>query len=135
MNFLHRGRPVFSRTGAPLEPVPEPVAQGTGLPVAAPAPADGTDALRAAEGLAALRAIALRQAERLRVEAVGCQTFIDGKPADQLWVAGELRRLEDLADLTGEHGPWEAAKRMWAPVPRPPTTSSTTYWANLRGQR
>ena len=48
MTFLHRGRPVFGRIGRPSEPAPEPVAQATGPPVAAPAPAGVTDDLRAA---------------------------------------------------------------------------------------
>lgn len=137
MSFLMRGRPAFSRFARPSDPAPEPVARATGLPVAAPAPAGVTDDLRAAETLAELRAIALRQAERLRVESVGRQTFIDGTDADKEWVAGELLRLGRLAALTRKYGPWEAAKRMWTPVPMPPKTASTNvkYRLTLRGQR
>lgn len=141
MSFLMRGRSSWwhhDQTHLPApEPAPEPVTQATGLPVAAPAPADGTDALSATETLAVFRAIALRQDERPRAEPTEYDVLRDGTPADRQWVTAELGRLERLATLTRQHGPWEAARRMWVPVPRPPSTSSTnvTYWATLRGQR
>ncbi len=95
------------------EPAPEPVAAATGLPVAAPDPEGVTEALRPDTTLTELRAMALAQASGLGAEPVGCETFIDGRPADKLWVVAELARLERLAILTDEYGPWAAAQHMY----------------------
>ncbi len=117
MTFLNRGRPIFGGIGRPSEPAPEPVAAVTGLPVAAPDPEGGTDDLSPSTQLN--RASLLRLEERLacvhelRSESVGSETFLDGRPADKLWVVSELERLEDLADLAERHWPWAAAQRMY----------------------
>lgn len=141
MNFLSRGRPVFLRNARPSEPAREPVSATPGLPAATPAPEGVTDDL--SPSVYANQASVRRLEERIACvqglgdESVGSETFLDGKPADKLWVEAELERLGELADLAEEHGPWEAAQRMWAPAPRPPADSSANvkYWATLRGAR
>jgi hypothetical protein len=138
MSFLMRGRSSWwlrdqSHAPAP-EPVPEPVAQATDLPVVAPAPASGTGDLSLSAQLN--QTSVQRLDERHRTETARCNCC-NGTPADRQWVTAELGRLERLATLTKKHGPWDAARRMWVPVPRPPSTSSTSvkYRLTLREQR
>jgi hypothetical protein len=141
MSFLSRGRPVFLRVAKPSEPAPETVTAAPGLPVAAATPAGGTGDLSASTQLNqdSLQRLEERLAcvHELRSESVGSETFLDGRPADKLWVEAEFERLDELAALADEHGPWEAALRMWAPAPKPPANSSAnaTYWSTLRGAR
>jgi hypothetical protein len=121
MSFLLRGRSPWwlcdqSHPRA-AEPAPEPVAAVTVLPVAAPAPEGDTDDLSPSSQLNRASVARLHerlaQASGLRVEPVGRETFIDGRPADKAWAAAELKRLEGLATLTKRHGPWAAAQHMY----------------------
>ncbi len=121
MTFPNRDRPVFGRIG-------KPVTAATGLPVAAPAPGGVTDDLSASQRLS--RVVA--HGTRIAPDRCNC---CDGTPADRQWATAELKRLEQLADLTEWHGPWEAAKRMYAaPAPAARTASTNVkYHVTLRG--
>jgi len=133
MSFLMRGRSPWwwSDQSHPREAdrVPEPATAATGLPVAAPTPAGVTDDLSASGRLN--RASVQRLVERHRTDTTRC-ACCDGTPADRLWATGELRSLEQLAELTERHGPWEAARRMYAART---ASANVRYRLTLRGQR
>lgn len=121
MSFLLRGRSSWwlrdQNHPRAAEPAPETVSNVTVLPVAALAPEGGTGDLSPSSQLNRLAAQRLEerlaQTSGLRVESVGCETLLDGTPADKQWVAGELLRLERLAVLTKRYGPWAAAQHMY----------------------
>jgi hypothetical protein len=103
MSFLIRGRSAWwwndQNHPNASEPAPEPVAQATGLPVAAPAPTGVTDDLRAAD---AERWFA--DAETLYRDGIAVGT-LDGAGL-ATWVADACNTLAEMDEAQAE---WEAS--------------------------
>jgi hypothetical protein len=113
VTYLNRGRPIFGGIGKPSEPAPEPVTAATGLPVEAPAPADGTDDLRAAafeswttdtetlyrDGVAVGT---LDSADLAEWVADACNTLAEMEAAQAEWEASGEAAHCAMADIGGE---------------------------------